>query len=204
MSILGYNGGAVLAMRGFDCVGIATDHRFGIQGMTISLDMPKVFEIGPHLYLGLPGLSTDMQTVKERLIFRKNIYELSENRTMSPKTFSHITSNLLYEHRFGPYFVEPIIAGLKDGVEPFICNMDFIGCRNVAEDFVVGGTCSEQMYGMCEAIYEPDMHPDELFECISQVLMNAADRDAGSGWGATIHVIEKDKVTQRKLKTRMD
>lgn len=25
------------------------------------------------------------------------------------------------------------------------------------EDFVVSGTCSEQMYGMCESLWEPDM-----------------------------------------------
>lgn len=27
----------------------------------------------------------------------------------------------------------------------------------VTEDFVVSGTCSEQMYGMCESLWEPDM-----------------------------------------------
>jgi 20S proteasome subunit beta 3 len=35
-------------------------------------------------------------------------------------------------------------------------------------------------------------------------LINAFDRDAMSGWGATVHIIEKDKVTTRTLKTRMD
>lgn len=27
----------------------------------------------------------------------------------------------------------------------------------VTEDFVVSGTCSEQMYGMCESLWEPDL-----------------------------------------------
>ena len=58
--------------------------------------------------------------------------------------------------------------------------------------------------GMCETLWKPKMNPDELFECISQSLMNAMDRDASSGWGAIVHIIEKDKVTTRKLKTRMD
>jgi len=48
------------------------------------------------------------------------------------------------------------------------------------------------------------MKPDQLFECISQSVMNAMDRDAISGWGAVVHIIEKDKVTTRTLKTRMD
>lgn len=60
--------------------------------------------------------------------------------------------------RFGPYYIEPVIAGLDPKTfEPFICSLDLIGCPMVTEDFVVSGTCSEQMYGMCESLWEPDM-----------------------------------------------
>lgn len=114
-------------------------------------------------------------------------------------------SNLLYEHRFGPYFIEPVVAGLdpKTGA-PFVASCDLIGCPMVPEDFVVSGNCTEQMYGMCESLWKKDMNPDELFETISQALLNAVDRDASSGWGAVVYIIEKDKVTVRDLKGRMD
>lgn len=46
--------------------------------------------------------------------------------------------------------------------------------------------------------------PEDLFETISQALLNAVDRDALSGWGAHVYIIEKDKVTQRLLKGRQD
>ena len=60
--------------------------------------------------------------------------------------------------RFGPYFVEPVIAGLDPkSSQPFIASLDLIGCPMVTEDFVVSGTCSEQMYGMCETLYRPNM-----------------------------------------------
>lgn len=194
-----------MAMRGKDCVAIASDRRFGIQGQTISTDFEKIFEMGPHLYCGLPGLTTDTFTVVNKLKFRMNMYELKEDRKISPEVFLSMLSNLLYERRFGPYFVEPIVAGLNPKTnEPFIASLDLIGCPNKPEDFVVAGTCSEQLYGMCEALWEPDLSPDDLFETISQALVNACDRDALSGWGASVYIIEKDKVTQRKVKTRMD
>lgn len=60
----------MVAMKGKDCVAIATDKRFGVQAQTISLDFQKVFEMGSALYLGLPGLATDIQTVMEKLRFR--------------------------------------------------------------------------------------------------------------------------------------
>ncbi|CAH1239060.1 proteasome subunit beta type-3 [Branchiostoma lanceolatum] len=205
MSIMSYNGAAIIAMVGKDCVAIAADRRFGVQAQTVSMDFQKVFQMGDRLFLGLPGLATDVQTVSNRMKFRLNLYELRETRQVKPKTFLSMVSNLLYERRFGPYFVEPVIAGLDPKTfEPFIASCDLIGCPMVTEDFVVSGTCSEQMYGMCESLWSPNLEPDDLFETISQALLNAVDRDAVSGWGAVVHVIEKDKVTTRTLKGRMD
>jgi len=200
-----YNGGAVMAMKGKNCVAIAGDLRLGVQAQTVAMGFNKIFEMGPHLYVGLAGLATDVQTVSERLKFRINLYELRENRRIKPETLTSLISNLLYERRFGPYFVEPIIAGLHPvTLEPYVANLDLIGCPMVANDFAVSGTCGEQMYGMCESLWQPNMNPDQLFETISQSLLNAFDRDAVSGWGAVVYIIEKDKVTIRKLKTRMD
>jgi len=192
-------------MKGKNCVAVAADRRFGVQAQTLSTGFERIVEMGPHLYLGLPGLATDTQTVSQRLKFRLNLYELRENRRIKPKVFSAMISNLLYERRFGPYFVEPVIAGLDPKTwEPYICSMDLIGCPNEPDDFVLAGTCSEQLYGMCESLWEPDMEPDQLFETISQALVNACDRDAISGWGGVVYIIEKDKVTTKMLKTRMD
>ena len=75
-------------------------------------------------------------------------------------------------HRFGPYFVEPVVAGLdhKTG-EPYISTMDLIGCPMETKDFVVGGTCSEQLYGMCESLWNPDMVKLWIFLCNTCALL---------------------------------
>lgn len=200
-----YNGGCVIAMMGKDCAAIGTDLRFGVQGMTVATNYEKVFEIGPQLYVGLPGLATDTETVVQRLKLRVNLYELKEGRKMQPAVLTKMIANMLYERRFGPYFVEPVIAGWDTKKQkPFVGSMDVIGCITETDEFALAGTCNEQLYGMSEALWQPDMTPDELFECISQTMMNAFDRDAVSGMGAIIHIIEKGKVTTRKIKTRMD
>ncbi|KAJ3118571.1 Proteasome subunit beta type-3 [Phlyctochytrium bullatum] len=112
MSIMEYNGSAIMAMKGKNCVAIAADRRFGIQALTLGTDFQKIFPVNDKLYYGLAGLATDVQTL----------------------------------------FVEP----------------------------------------------------EDLFETISQALLNAVDRDAISGWGAVVHVITPDGVITRTLKGRMD
>lgn len=62
-SIMSYNGGAVMAMRGKNCVAIAADRRFGIQAQMVTTDFQKIFPMGERLYIGLAGLATDVQTV---------------------------------------------------------------------------------------------------------------------------------------------
>lgn len=202
---MGYNGAAVVAMMGKDCVAIASDNRFGVQAQTVTTDFKKIFKMENTVYIGLAGLATDVQTMADRLRFRVNMYNLEEHRKMKPKTLMHLTSSLLYEKRFGPYFIEPVIAGLDEETgKPFVASCDLIGCPNEPSDFVVAGTATDQLFGTCESLWKKDMGPEELFEVVSQALLNAVDRDAVSGWGATVHIIEKEKVTTRTLKGRMD
>lgn len=204
MSIFEYNGSAIVAMAGKECVAIGSDLRFGVQLQTITTDRPKVHKIHDKLYLGLSGLCTDTQTMHEKLMFRHNLYRLREERNMKPTTFGHMMSAALYERRFGPYFAAPVIAGLEDDGTPYLCGMDTIGAMETAKDFMLSGTAPESLYGMCESMWREDMSPEELFETTAQCLLSGVDRDALAGWGAVVHVITKDKVITRTLKGRMD
>ncbi len=111
---------------------------------------------------------------------------------------------MLYEKRFGPWFCEPVVAGLREDNTPFLSGMDLLGAPVFANDYCVAGTCTPNLHGMCEALYRPNMNSEELFEVLSQCLLNAVDRDALSGWGAVVHIITPEGVLTRKLKGRMD
>jgi len=204
MSITSYNGSALIAMVGKNCFAIASDRRLGVNFQTIATDFQRIFKIHDKLYIGLSGLATDVQTMQQRLQFRHKLYKLREERNMRPETFASLVSAMLYEKRFGPYFCEPIIAGLDDEGVPFICTTDLIGAKQLAKDFVVSGTASESLYGACESMYKPDLEPEELFETISQALLSSVDRDCISGWGGIVHVVTHDQVITRTLKGRMD
>merc|ERR1712224_353584 len=140
---------------------IAADTRFGLQQQTVACDFEKVFKMSDRIFVGLAGLATDVQTLRNTLKFKLALYELREERVMKPEAFSALLSHMLYEKRFGPYFVEPVVAGLTDEGKPFLCGMDLIGAPVYTDDFVVSGTCTPNLNGMCESMYRPDMEPDE-------------------------------------------
>ncbi len=145
-------------MVGKDCVAIACDLRLGLQALTVSNNFPKVFQYGDNVFLGLTGLATDVSTVSDLFRYKVNMYRLREERHIAPRTFANLVSSSLYERRFGPYFVSPVVAGLdpKSGA-PFICGFDSIGCIDFAQDFIVSGTATDQLFGMCESLWEPGL-----------------------------------------------
>jgi 20S proteasome subunit beta 3 len=75
--------------------------------------MPKVHKLGDTLYVAICGFQSDNITVYvylsvmhmnrpfrlDRLKYRKNLYELRENREVKPMVLTTMLSNLLYERR---------------------------------------------------------------------------------------------------------
>ena len=204
MSILQYNGGCCVAMAGEGCFAIATDLGMIQQGKNIAQDCSKIHKVNDKVFLALSGLASDRETIFGKLDFRCNIQRMSEERDISVASFTAMLSNMLYERRFGPWFVEPVIAGFDSNNAVQLASMDLIGAISAPKDFVCTGTCEDSLMGMCEALWKPSMSPDELFEVISQALLAALDRDCISGWGAVVYVVTPSEITKRTLRTRAD
>lgn len=155
-------------MVGKDCVAIACDLRLGMQALTVSNNFPKIFNYAPSTYLSLTGLATDVHTVSDLFRYKVNMYRLREERNISPQTLANLVSSSLYEKRFGPYFVSPVLAGINHTTgKPFVCGFDSIGCIDFAKDFIVSGTASDQLFGTCEGLWEPDLVRFLSFLCSS-------------------------------------
>ena len=119
--------GAVFAIGGDNCVAIVSDRRLG-KGFTLTdSNFQRTFKMQDNIMLGLCGLDTDVQTVYALLEYKLNMYRLREGVDMTPRDFAWMVGATLYEHRFGPYYVSPVVAGLQDG-KPVLFGYDSIGC----------------------------------------------------------------------------
>lgn len=205
MSILQYNGSALIGMAGKNCVALASDRRFGAQQQLISTKMQRIFKINNRTLMGLSGLATDVATVSEEIKMKTELFALREDREMKPSTFDAFVSSMLYARRFGPYFVEPLIVGLEGpDNKPFLSGQDLLGCAVFTNDYVVAGTADASLYGTCEAFYKPDLNPDELFEVISQCIANATDRDCLSGTEYIVYILTPNELIIKEVIGRPD
>ena len=128
----------------------------GAQGIPVSLALPR--------------------RRQQKFTFKHNLYKLREERDIKPSSFGQLVSATLYERRFGPYFCQPVIAGLEADGTPYLCGMDSIGAIETAKDFMVAGTATESLLGVCESLWKPDM------------VRAAAGRGGGAAGGRTLLV----------------
>lgn len=94
---------------------------------------------------------------QKKLQFKVNMYRMREEREMSPRVFSSMLSSMLYERRFGPYFVEPTIVGIDKDNRPYLCTCDMVGAPVCTDDFSASGSCYESLFGVCQTLYKPGM-----------------------------------------------
>lgn len=197
-----YNGAGLIAMIGKDSVAIGTDTRLGINLQTVGTNFQKVFIMQDNIIMGLAGLATDIQTFHKKMQYKLNMYRLRENRDMLPKTFASLVGTTLYEHRFGPFFVSPIVIGLQDG-KPIIYTYDSIGTQTDTEVFAVVGTAGDNFYALSESYYREGLDAEELEDIVANVLVSGLDRDILAGWGGKVYVMTSDKITEKCLKTKL-
>jgi 20S proteasome subunit beta 3 len=75
----------------------------------------------------------------------------------SGKRIYYLIKITLKYFRFGPWFCEPVVAGLDENNSPYLASMDLIGAPMFSKEFVVSGTCKANLHGTCEALFRPDM-----------------------------------------------
>lgn len=199
-----YNGSALVAMTGKNCVAIGCDRRFGVNLLTVSTDFNRIFRVNDRILFGMSGIATDVLTFRGLIRCQVNLLELREEQPIDWFRFKNLLSSELYRRRFGPYYVSPVVAALKENNEPYICSSDSIGAFSEPKNYVTSGTADDALTGVCESMWRPDLSPEQLFDVCAKCLRAGIERDAMSGWGAVVYVMTPEKVICKEIKTRVD
>lgn len=174
----------------------------------------------PSLMVAFVGLDGDVQSVSKALLVEVSnklnralgfeivptdgINQVSLLRRITPQALASLTSHVLYQNR-GRFYVQPLIVGLKERTgTPYLCGMDSIGAQSLSSTFVCSGAASTSLYGTAEALWKPDLEPEELVEATGKAFQSALERDCLSGYGALVYLITKDGITEYDLASRND
>ncbi|MBJ28672.1 MAG: proteasome subunit beta [Euryarchaeota archaeon] len=172
-----YDGGVV----------VGADHRATMGHFIANKSVQKLFRISDNVALTTAGLVGHAQSLSRVLAAELKLFELKRDQPMTVKGAATLTANILSGR---PHYVQLLIVGIDDS-GPSVYSIDSAG-GSIPDVYCATGSGSPFMYGVLEDQYEDSMSRDDALALAAKSLLASAQRDAASGNGMDLAVINAE------------
>src|ERR1051326_7313650 len=193
-------GTTTCALTCIDGVVLAADTRASAGLFIADRHVMKIQKVDRHLAMTIAGGVADAQNLVDVMRYNANIYRIQNNEPMPVKSAARLCSNVLFNNRYFPYYVQIIMAGFTPGEGPNIYNIDLFGSMTT-EKFISTGSGSPVAYGYLESEFKVGMSVNEAYKVAIQAIAAAIRRNAGTG--DSINAVIIDKNGYRELSKEM-
>src|SRR5947209_14201985 len=175
-----------------DGVVLAADTRASAGLFIADRHVMKIQRVDMHLGMTIAGGVADAQNLVDIMRYNANIYRLTSKDPIPIKSAARLCSNVLFNQRYFPFFVQIILAGVdKTKEEGQIYNIDLFGSMT-SEKFISTGSGSPVAYGYLETEFKENLTVNDAYKIAIQAIAAAIRRNAGTGDGINVVIIDKD------------
>lgn len=174
-----------------DGVVLAADTRASAGFFIADRHVMKIQKVDKHIGMTIAGGVADAQNLVDLLRYNANIYRLSNKEPIPVKSAARLTSNVLFNQRYYPYYVQLILAGYTANEGAQIYNIDLFGSMTT-EKFISTGSGSPVAYGYLETEYKEDLGVNEAYKIAINAIAAAIRRNSGTGDDINAVIIDKD------------
>jgi proteasome beta subunit len=174
-----------------DGVVLAADTRASAGFFIADRHVMKIQKVDRHLGMTIAGGVADAQNLVDIMRYNANIYRLTNRELMPIKSAARLCSNVLFNQRYFPYYVQIILAGYDNKVGGQIYNIDLFGSMT-SEKFISTGSGSPVAYGYLESEFKDNLNVDESYKIAIQAVAAAIRRNAGTGDNINAVIIDKE------------
>ena len=188
------HGTTTIALRFKGGIAAAADKRASMGTFVASKKADKLHELNDFTVATIAGMVSDAQYLVNLTRANLNLYELGRGYSPSTKMAGNLLASIMYEQyrSYFPYWVQMIVAGLdKDG--PHVYTLDMAGGIS-DEDFASTGSGSPVAYGVLESQWKEDLTEEEGLKIAILALATAISRDAATGDGMDVVIVNKKGV----------
>jgi proteasome beta subunit len=174
-----------------DGVVLAADTRASAGLFIADRHVMKIQKVDNHLGMTIAGGVADAQNLVDLMRYNSNIFRLQNREPMPIKSAARMISNVLFNQRYFPYYVQLIMAGFTAKEGPQIYNIDLFGSLTT-EKFISTGSGSPVAYGYLESEFKEGLSVDDAYKVAMQAIAAAIRRNAGTGDNINVVIIDKD------------
>ena len=184
-------GTTTCALSCSDGVVLAADTRASAGMFIADRRVMKIQKVDNHLGMTIAGGVADAQNLVDTMRYNANLYRINNKRIIPVKSAARLCSNILFNQRYFPYYVQIIMAGYEGKGTGQIYNIDLFGSLT-EEKFISTGSGSPVAYGYLESEFKENMSVDEAYKVALQAIAAAIRRNAGTGDGINVVIIDKN------------
>jgi proteasome beta subunit len=173
-----------------DGVVLAADTRASAGLFIADRHVMKIQKVDNHLAMTIAGGVADAQNLVDTMRYNSNIYRMQSKEPIPVKSASRLCSNILFNNRYFPYYVQIIMGGFTPNEGGAIYNIDLFGSIT-SEKFISTGSGSPVAYGYLESEYKSGMSVNEAYKVAMQAIAAAIRRNAGTGDNINVAIIDK-------------
>ncbi|AIF84378.1 proteasome endopeptidase complex, beta component [Candidatus Nitrososphaera evergladensis SR1] len=174
-----------------DGVVLAADTRASAGFFIADRHVMKIQKVDNHLAMTIAGGVADAQNLVDTMRYNANIFRLENKENIPVKSAARLCSNILFNNRYFPYYVQIIMAGYTNEEGGRIYNIDLFGSLTT-EKFISTGSGSPVAYGYLEPEYKEGMSVNDAYKVAMQAIAAAIRRNAGTGDNINVAIIDKD------------
>jgi proteasome beta subunit len=184
-------GTTTCALTCTDGVVLAADTRASAGFFIADRHVMKIQKVDRHLGMTIAGGVADAQNLVDVMRYNANIYRISNREVMPVNSAARLCSNVLFNQRYFPYYVQIILAGYDNKEGGQIYNIDLFGSLT-SEKYISTGSGSPVAYGYLESEYKEGSSVNEAYKIAIQAVAAAIRRNAGTGDNINAVIIDKD------------
>lgn len=174
-----------------DGVVLSADTRASAGFFIADRHVMKIQKVDRHLGMTIAGGVADAQNLVDIMRYNANIYRISNKELMPVKSASRLCSNVLFNQRYFPYYVQIIVAGHDDKEGGQIYNIDLFGSIT-SEKFISTGSGSPVAYGYLESEFKEGLSVNDAYKIAIRAIAAAIRRNSGTGDSINAVIIDKD------------
>src|SRR5215467_6645528 len=184
-------GTTTCALTCTDGVVLAADTRASAGFFIADKHVMKIQKVDRHIGMTIAGGVADAQNLVDIMRYNANIYRISNRKLMPIRSAARLCSNILFNQRYYPYFVQLIMAGFNEQERAQIYNIDLFGSMTT-ERFISTGSGSPVAYGYLESEFKENMKVEEAYKIALRAIAAAIRRNAGTGDSINVVIIDKN------------
>ena len=176
---------------------LASEKRISFGNFVVNKNTKKTFPITKQVGAACAGMVADMNILTRQVTALAKVRKLETRRDLATNSVAKLMSVIMFERRYFPLLTQVIVGGLDDSSK--IYTLDPLGSL-LPDKYAAVGTGAEMALGVLDSNYKQDLDSESARNLAIRSIRSSAQRDASSGDGIDLLVINHEGQKEESIK----